>query len=70
MVASKYIDLISLMGVERCVNTITSRNANMIENRLFSNLEKGRASIGSIVSMSDIVVSELAGDCPNRTQTA
>jgi 2-keto-3-deoxy-L-rhamnonate aldolase RhmA len=35
----------------------------MTENRLFSNIEKGRTSIGSIVSMSDIVVSELAGDC-------
>ena len=32
-------------------------------NRLFANLEKGRVSIGSIVSMSDLVVSELAGDC-------
>ena len=33
------------------------------ENRLFSNLEKGRISIGSVVSMSDLIVSELAGDC-------
>ena len=34
-----------------------------IENRLFSNLENGRISIGNVVSMSDLVVSELAGDC-------
>ena len=33
------------------------------ENRLFSNLEHGRVSIGSVVSMSDLIVSELAGDC-------
>ena len=34
-----------------------------IENRLFENLEKGRTSIGSIISMSDLIASELAGDC-------
>jgi len=34
-----------------------------IENRLFDNLQKGRTSIGSIVTMSDLIVSELAGDC-------
>ena len=34
-----------------------------IENRLFTNLENGRVSIGSVVTMSDLIVSELAGDC-------
>ena len=34
-----------------------------IENRLFENLEKVRTSIGSIISMSDLIASELAGDC-------
>jgi 2-dehydro-3-deoxyglucarate aldolase/4-hydroxy-2-oxoheptanedioate aldolase len=34
-----------------------------IENRLFSNLNAGKISIGSVVTMSDLIVSELAGDC-------
>ena len=34
-----------------------------VENRLFENLEKGRTSIGAVVTMSDLIVSELAGDC-------
>ena len=34
-----------------------------IENRLFANLASGRTSIGAVVTMSDLVVSELAGDC-------
>ena len=34
-----------------------------IENRLFEKLEKGQVSVGAIVTMSDLVVSELAGDC-------
>lgn len=33
------------------------------ENRLFGNLENGRVSVGAIVTMGDLVVSELAGDC-------
>ena len=32
-------------------------------NRLFENLKGGRTSIGCVVTMSDLVVSELAGDC-------
>ena len=34
-----------------------------IENRLFDNLKTGRTSVGCVVTMSDLVVSELAGDC-------
>ena len=34
-----------------------------IKNRLFENLNVGRISVGSIISMSDLVASELAGDC-------
>ncbi len=34
-----------------------------IENRLFENLQKARTSIGAVVTMSDLIVSELAGDC-------
>ena len=33
-----------------------------IENRLFDNLKKGRTSVGCVVTMSDLVVSELAGE--------
>ena len=33
------------------------------ENRFFQNLESGRTSVGAVVTMSDLVVSELAGDC-------
>ncbi len=33
-----------------------------IENRLFDNLKTGRTSVGCVVTMSDLVVSELAGD--------
>ena len=32
-------------------------------NRLFDNLAAGRTSIGSVTTMSDLVASELAGDC-------
>ena len=34
-----------------------------IKNRLFDNLKSGRMSVGCVVTMSDLVVSELAGDC-------
>ena len=33
------------------------------DNRLFDNLKAGRTSVGCVVTMSDLVVSELAGDC-------
>ena len=33
-----------------------------IENRLFDNLKAGRTSVGCVVTMSDLVVSELAGE--------
>ena len=32
-------------------------------NRFLQNLEGGRTSVGAVVTMSDLVVSELAGDC-------
>ena len=34
-----------------------------IRNRLFDNLKTGRTSVGCVVTMSDLAVSELAGDC-------
>ena len=34
-----------------------------IRNRLFDNLAAGKTSVGCVVTMSDLVVSELAGDC-------
>jgi len=34
-----------------------------VGNRLFDNLNAGKTSVGTIVTMSDLVVSELAGDC-------
>ncbi len=34
-----------------------------IKNRLLDNLKSGRMSVGCVVTMSDLVVSELAGDC-------
>ena len=32
-------------------------------NRLFDNLKSGKTSVGCVVTMSDLIVSELAGDC-------
>ncbi|MBO5751414.1 MAG: hypothetical protein J6R80_03315 [Kiritimatiellae bacterium] len=34
-----------------------------IKNRLFDNLNTGKTSIGAIITMSDLIASELAGDC-------
>ena len=34
-----------------------------INNRLFENLQAGKPSVGCVISMSDLIVSELAGDC-------
>jgi 2-dehydro-3-deoxyglucarate aldolase/4-hydroxy-2-oxoheptanedioate aldolase len=34
-----------------------------IDNRLFENLRSGKTSVGCVVTMSDLIVSELAGDC-------
>ena len=33
------------------------------DNRLFDNLQAGKTSVGCVITMSDLVVSELAGDC-------
>ena len=34
-----------------------------MRNRLFDNFEAGKVSVGCVVTMSDLTVSELAGDC-------
>lgn len=34
-----------------------------IANRLMDNLKAGKTSVGCVITMSDLVVSELAGDC-------
>lgn len=34
-----------------------------IENRLYSNLAAGKLSVGCVITLSDLTVSELAGDC-------
>ena len=39
------------------------KDAMKICNRLFDNLQAGKTSVGCVVTMSDLVVSELAGDC-------
>ena len=33
------------------------------DNRLLSNLAAGKVSVGCVVTMSDLTVSELVGDC-------
>ena len=34
-----------------------------IANRLMDNLKEGKTSVGCVITMSDLIVSELAGDC-------
>ena len=34
-----------------------------ITNRLMDNLKAGKTSVGCVITMSDLIVSELAGDC-------
>ena len=45
------------------IDLVKEMDSMKINNRLFDNLQTGKTSLGCVVTMSDLVVSELAGDC-------